>query len=198
MSLPATDNFDRDDVNPIGGNWTTIPSEYNHQIVSNVVKGASGGGNECGSYWNADTPNNDQYAQIRVTFNSGDYGAGPAVRISTSVNTFYVLWVNDRYTVILWKRLNGNWTNLGTYSVPFINSGDLLRLEVSGTTLTPIIAGTTYATKTDSDIASGMVGMMCNYNNGYTSLDDWEGGNLGAAGGLSIPVAMADYRQRRI
>lgn len=177
-ALPATDNFNRADVNPIGGNWTTITGQTAQQIVSYAVKGTSG---TSGSYWNADTPNNDQYAQIKVWFTSGDYGAGPVVRCSISADTFYTLIVTDRTTAQIFKVVGGSWTLLGgsSITISYFNNGDLIRLEISGTTLTPIIAGTTYATRTDSAITSGMVGMLNNYNNAYTYLDDWEGGNLG-------------------
>jgi hypothetical protein len=61
MALPASDNFNRSNANPIGGNWTTVPGLENVQIVSNQLTGTV---SPSVAYWNPDTPNNDQYSQV--------------------------------------------------------------------------------------------------------------------------------------
>jgi hypothetical protein len=61
VALPASDNFNRANANPAGGNWTTMPLAVAIQIISNQCA-ASGVG--AAARWNADTFGNDQYSQF--------------------------------------------------------------------------------------------------------------------------------------
>ncbi len=95
----------------------------------------------------------------------------------------------------LQKCVNNTTTKLGSTYSRTLTDGDTIKLEVSGTTLTPYHNGTALATQDDSSLSAGYAGLYIAGAGGSFPMDDWEGGNV-AAGGLSIPVAMANYRQR--
>lgn len=187
MALPATDNFNRIDANPIGGNWTTTPGENAIQITNNR---AFLTGNPSGCYWNADAFNDNQYSKATVTLNVT--GRGVTGRVSAIATTYYLLWINNTTTLEVYKCIAGTFTKLGsTYTGPFAVD-DIIKLSVSGQTLTPNVNGTDLSTQTDSAITSGSPGMRF----GDGTLDNWEGGNIDISG-LSIPVAQHHLKMMR-
>ena len=187
MALPATDNFNRADVNPIGGNWTTIGALSAVQIVSNAAKGTNASGRSA-AYWNADAFANDQYAQTVVPFTGGLYD-GPVVRAATGAETYYNFRPNGASTAILYKAVAGTFTALGS-GWAFV-AGNTLKLSIEGTTLTGYINGVAQdPTQTDSALASGSAGIRF-YGTGGT-LDDFEAGNTEAGGASILPLVAAD------
>ncbi len=139
-------------------------------------------------WWNADTFGNDQYSQAKIGSVVGSYG-GVAVRCASAAATCY-LWVHVGSGVFrLRKLVNNSYTQIGSdYNTGVTPAtGDLYKLSVSGTTLTPSFKGVDYATQTDSDISSGSAGITGYYD---ARIDDWEGGNVGI-GALSITVTEA-------
>lgn len=188
MGVLATDNFNRADVNPIGGNWTTVTSEGAFKIVSNAVQPASLSADST-AYYNAVTWPNDQYAQVKVTVNetTAGNGLGPCVRASASANTFYRVVADHAGSgnIELSKFIAGSYTQIWGRTATFVN-GDTLRLEVQGTTLRVYINGVQVgADATDSSIASGNAGLAYSSNTVSVSGDDWEGGDFAAAAAAS-------------
>ena len=187
MALPATDNFNRANANPIGGNWTTVTGKGNIQIVSNVAIGTISGINA--AYWNADAFSNNQYSQVKLGAVASTW-FGPAVRFSSSAYTGYLAESSNGTSLVLYKVIAGTTTSLASYTVT-VSAGDIIRLEVVGSTLTVKHNGTTRITHTNAEIASGSCGLWVNDSDAAKSLDDWEGGSF------SIPVAMYHYQLMR-
>jgi len=188
MALPATDNFNKADANPIGGNWTTVPGEAALKIVSSQCVQSLSGANRNAAYWNADSFNNDQYSKIKIVSLGTLNTVGPLVRVSPSAETFYRV-VTSTTTITISKCIVGSFTNIGTTISYTFATGDTLKLAVVGTTLEVFVNDVSVGTRTDSDIASGSAGI---YSRGDGVVDDWEGGNV-AAGGSAIPVFMHHY-----
>jgi hypothetical protein len=182
MALPATDSFTGTDANPIGGNWTTVTGRLALQRVSNQVAGQDD--NDSVAYWNADTFADNQYSQVVFKSSSFILVSGVIVRASSSANTFYLFYQQTSTTMRIYRIVNGSATQLGSdYAINYAQN-NVVRLEVSGTVLTPYVNGTPYTTQTDDQIASGSAGLWIKGAINYS--DDWEGGNVAAGGGTSI------------
>lgn len=175
--VAVTDNFNRSSANPIGGNWSVPTGGAALQIVSDTyVTGTVDETVTNCSYWNADTFADNQYSQALLI--DGD-NAGVAVRMASGSLTGYV-WIHatgDDFK--LFKVVAGTWTQLGsTYSLLWSHN-DTLRLEISGTTLTPYLNGDPQTTQTDSDIASGSPGIVARLDfPTLAQFDNWAGGDL--------------------
>lgn len=171
---PATatsysDDFNRSNADPIGGNWSTSTGSIAMKIVSNE---AASSGISSLSYWSANTFPDNQFAQVKIsTLEDG----GPAVRVSASAKTYYALEVWSAGARIR-KVVNGTETNLGANFAITPSAGDVFRIEASGTTLTAYRNGSSLGSRTDSDIASGYAG-ICSYGSA-NRFDDWSGGAL--------------------
>jgi len=174
MALPATDDFNRANANPAGGNWSACTSGGNVKILSNRLSGA--GSSDFVAYWNADTPNNDQYAKCLVPL-SASYDGGPGVRVNYN-NIHNGYFYNVGFGSIS-KITNGSWSvvlwgTTGTYSATSV-----YKLQAVGNALTTFQDSTQTGTSTDSSFPSGNLGI-----GGYATdiiIDDWEGGNVGGA-----------------
>lgn len=191
MALPATDTFTRADAGTLGANWTDNPSLSGLSIVSNEAKATAGGGFN-NSYWTADTFSNDQYSL--ATF---PVIADAAVTVRNNGDNFYMWYhAGGSSNRFFYKRVSGSFTSLGDRGTGGAN-GDTLKLTVSGTTLTGYVNGSALGSPTtDASLTSGSAGLV-GYQPSGTRIDNWEGGDLGGGGGgLAIPVAMAQYRQR--
>ena len=170
MALPATDNFNRANQNPIAGNWSVVTGWANAQLLSNAVQNLGGAG--AAIYWNGDIFDNNQYSQIKVT---GDFRGGAIVRVNG--NVFY-LWYYAGANVMRYYRVTGveAYTQLGSDISVTVNTNSILKLEISGSTLTGYVDGVAQVTKTDTNIVAGSAGI--HFNGTAQIWDDWEGGNL--------------------
>ena len=187
MALPYQDTFtaaSNSTLQSYSANWTISAGAFSVDATNDAVYPNSAGA-ECGAFVNSETPSADQYAQV-VLSNIVDANAsvGPAVRCAAGGN-YYGLYYSRSGggMVFLFKMVGGTWTGIAeSIGVGAWANGDVLRLEVSGTTLTPKRNGTLIAalgTKTDSSLSSGKVG-ICGYDALSTCrLDNFEGGNLG-------------------
>jgi hypothetical protein len=192
MALPATDTFTTgtdQSLTAYSANWTANSGAFAVTASTDTVR-ADGGGGEDMAHWNADTFDANQYAQVSITSVDSSY-IGVAVRCHASAATGYGLYagVTESY---LYKIVSGTWTQIGSAGGAWSNS-DVLRLEVSGTTLTPKRNGSTYSTigaQTDSSISSGYAGLSGYEVSGGTG-DNWEGGNLSSSGNPSVSDSTA-------
>jgi hypothetical protein len=90
----------------------------------------------------------------------------------------------------LYRLDNGVFTFLQTVSAT--TNGDTLRLEIEGDTLRAYINGVqTGIDQVDATYASGSAGILCFDTTG--SVDDWEGGNIGAAPAAATPISAQIY-----
>ena len=201
MALPATDAFtgsDGDTLTTYSSNWTQNRGTMN--INTNACYGSSGS-HDC-YHWNADTFNNDQYSEIVLTALSGSADwMGVTCRADTGsgVQSFYLWDTRDTGDSYLVKYVTGSPTTIANASDGIRSVSDVLRLEVTGTTLDPLLNGSTAAmtSQTDSALSSGYAGVG-GYG-GSTGMrgDDWEGGDLGGAAGAGLVVNSLHRNQFR-
>lgn len=187
MTVIASDNFNRADNTSLGSNWTTLSSASAPRIASNAVEPLGTGFADSVSRWSADSFPNDQYSQVSITTLNTDTNkaGGPCARASSSALTHYVTFgrgpLGASATLALRKVIAGSSTQFSA-TTKTINSGAVLRLEVSGTNLTAYINSVSQATATDSAISSGSAGLYLFADTGVITdavIDNWEGGDLG-------------------
>lgn len=116
---------------------------------------------------------NDQFAKSYITNGSA---LGPAVRMTAGGN-FYVLFPSGGDLVIA-KVVAGTETDLASVAyTPII--GDLLTLEIQGTTLTGKVNGKVFLSVMDSMFATGTPGIAANNGTPSTNASTgWFGGSL--------------------
>lgn len=190
MTLPATDAFtaaNGTSLTTYSANWTINNGSF--VINTNGLIGATSVDDSL-AHWNADVFSNDQYSQLTIAaIVSGGY-PGPAVRVPASGKTAYFIQSDSADGLYMYKMVAGVETQLGGTGAVVV-ANDVLRLEVSGTTLTPKKNGTLIATpgtQTDSTLTSGSAGIDIYDNLTGARVDDWSGGNLGsAAASLTVP-----------
>ncbi len=177
-ALPATDNFNR--AGPgLGANWTDNTGTF--QIVSSVDVASNTASLYVFNHWNADTFANDQYSFGTVTATSGGNNIGVSARAATGATATGYIYNCDNGTHYLIKFVSGTDTTLGT-AANACTVNDVLRIEANGTSIVGKRNGLNHVGPiTDSAITSGFAGLS-GWGAGTTPrIDNWEGGNLGAA-----------------
>lgn len=193
MALPATDPF-------TGSNGTLLPSYSANwasnggdlQIQSNAYA-PNTSTTEIGARWTADAFNNDQYSQSTLVAKEGtaDYTIGVGVRhAAAATKTYYGYYADGDATSYIFKEVAGTWTQLGA-TLGGVSVGVVMRLEVSGTTLTAKLDGVTQTTRSDSSISSGVAGLTGYNTTAAQRADNWEGGNVSAGGGSTLVARRA-------
>ncbi len=95
-------------------------------------------------------------------------------------------WNSGYPDLMLFKRVNGTWTQLGsTYSSGALAAGTVLTLSAAGSTLTFAENGVTVITATDTSFTGGAPGIMAN---GTASAANWSGGNVNGTAPTSTPT----------
>jgi hypothetical protein len=87
------------------------------------------------------------------------------------------------YDMELYKRINGTYTLLGSsasFGATQEPAGTVFRLEGQGTRISWMKNGVAQVSVTDSSLAPGGAPMIAIFH-GPAGIDNWEGGNLGAA-----------------
>jgi len=181
-ALPATDNFNRADENPLAGNWTTAPGAFaGLKIVSNAVDAVTGG-EDCAAYWNADAFSTDHYTQL-TSGSTASSTKGPAVRVRTATQLDMYLWsLNISGTNSIQKIVNDAFTLLLTTNITFIST-DVMKLAVSGSTLTVYKNDVSQGTVTNTALTTGVSGMFADSGGAGRQLDNWQADDVAAPGG---------------
>ena len=182
----ASDDFNRAN-GALGSNWTTWNLNFGaHQpfISSNKVFGYADAPDN-GGYWNANAAPADQFSQAVVAGAiSINTWLGVVVRSdATGANLYNMIYFNNGggYELRLYRKSGGStYTQIGsTFSLPgALTAGDVIRIEVQGTTVTGLVNGVSKLSTTDSNISSGQPGIA--FFAGSDALDNWQGGALGA------------------
>ncbi|HLJ85999.1 MAG TPA: RHS repeat-associated core domain-containing protein [Candidatus Angelobacter sp.] len=170
----------------LSSNWVVEDGQFG--ISASKLAPVAGGFDGRGlAYWGGSF-SNDQFAQVTLASVSSSSSMGPAVRVSPSGLNYYAFGAagsgaSGNYW--LWKTVNGARTTLATGPTAH-NVNDVLRLEVTGTTLTAKINGTVVATVTDSTFQSGNPGIQSNpgVNPGsapWETISNWTGGTFSPA-----------------
>ena len=190
MALPATDAFSYSNNASLptasGGAWALPPSSVAIGVNSNNFH-ANANGESC-NYWTADTPPDDQYAQVTIAATAGGAAGhcGPAIRINTAAQGYYGVYSGDT-TTEMFKMVAGVWTQFGS-SQAVCAVSDVLRIEAIGSTIRYLRNGSEVLSFTDSARAGGMFG-VCGYASGAQTTnrgDDFEGGEV-------LPTPNPDY-----
>lgn len=197
MTVLATDNFPSDGQLDNGTTWDS-PSDSAWTVASNVVRMIPAAitsdffADYIGATWPA-----DQYAQVTLVSpdaagGQGE-GYGPACRITSAGGGSYYRLVGNGSGWELGKFVSGSHTTIATSSSPTFANGDVLRLEVQGTTLRGIKnGGAAFTTQTDTSLATGDAGMA--YSSTETStpgVSTFEGGDFVGGGSISLTVENA-------
>lgn len=140
--VDPTDNFNRANETPIAGNWTTGFSGWaSARLLSNTFAGPAADADSA-AYYNAFTPQADQFCEVEVgAGNGGDGDGGPCVRMDTASMSCYMLITR-----------NGNWQLYlvnPTFTVvqAFTESGadpaigDKVLLSIAGSSLRSYVRG---------------------------------------------------------
>lgn len=186
MALPASDTFTRADAATLGANWDGITNQQ-LGIASNVARWQAGSSsNDEYSLWSADVFNADHYSECKASTLAGAYGHGPAVRMvfitSHTVCQCYWALIDSVSTVTIYYMNGGAFNAVGAqFTGLTVANGDTWRLSIAGTTLTLSQNGASLGTRTDATLSAGSAGLGIYADRG--TLDDWAGGNVGAAGG---------------
>ena len=184
MALPANEPFTGSDATAVASlaNWTNV-DDPGYEIVSNQAKPNSG--TYSADRWSADIFNDDQYAEASVTALAANAYCGVAVRCASDAATYYAWSSNSNDGAYFEKVIaDSTWALAAKSTVWDVN--DVCRLEASGTTITPLINGAEKdppGAVTDGSISSGWAGIG-GYGDDASYIDNWEGGNLAAGGGV--------------
>jgi hypothetical protein len=194
MPQLASDNFQRANENPLSnsGKWTTSFNEIAMQVASDLCEGGAPSANSA-SVWTGISWPNDQYSEITIGGIGASANIAPLVRGSASVQSYYFAAVIGLGStdIVLEKFVAGTPT-LIAFTPATVNSGDVIRLEVQGTSLTVKQNGVVVlGPVTDSDVASGSAGIRSTTSVQFATASLWAGGNF-SSGPMTDKVHSAD------
>jgi hypothetical protein len=183
VPIAVTDTFGRADQNPIAGNWTNVAPVAN---ITGAVQLLSGKATETATtffsmaFWNADIFPSDQYSEMSFSAFGSAGVDGPAVRITGAGNGYMGLYSASASTLYIDKIAAGNAAGLGSLGGVTLSPGDVLRLEVVGSTLTLKVNGVTKLSASDSTFLYGSAGMFLYGTSGFASgmCEFWGGGDF--------------------
>jgi len=176
----ASDTFARADGSP-GVNWTQVGGSV-YAINTNRIECTTGNGPMA---YTAIAWPNDQFSEAAIQNITSNQEFSVGVRLSSTVDTGYYLyqfgtqWRMRRSLAGVHADI---WTGNGTYVV-----GDIIRIEVQGTTVTFKRNGAVIASVTDPNIASGSAGFYCPAGAGLAAgtgnmYNNWRGGDMSSPG----------------
>jgi hypothetical protein len=177
--MAVADDFNRAD-GALTSPWVQMVGGQNIAIVSGQVHCDVSGSYALARYNAAFAT--DQYSEVLVAgVGTGTRGAGVACRINPAADRQAYL-AYDFFGTIRVARINGSGgpaeNLLDTKNVTLVN-GDVLRIEVEGSTIRTLVNGVPISSVTDATYAAGQAGLFAITDS--QRLDDWEGGDLAAA-----------------
>lgn len=187
----ATDNFNR--AGPaIGSNWAVLTTAT--LLINASIQATGEFSNASAGRWvGAGSFTDDQYSSVTLVNAASGFGAtywgGVIVRASADTGAgrdyymAYKVHSGGSNATVLAKCINGTETVIhSAVPSPDFANGDVLSLEVEGTTLRVCRNGTPLGgswTATDTDLSSGLPGIIVS---DPVFIDDWEGGNITVGG----------------
>lgn len=178
-ALPVTDTFTGVTGTPLptyNASWVQPTGSF---IIDSNAARPQVSANYSLDVWTGDSFNANQYAEATLGGLQTLTYVGPAVRMNSGTGSCYIL-IADGTDILLQKLTAGAFTsNLATVSSA-TTSGDVLRLEITGSNLTAKKNGSTVLTATDSGFATGAAG-IAGYNLGNSFINTWTAGNLSSA-----------------
>lgn len=168
LAATGSDNFNRTNVNPIGGNWTQLftgAAFTTAQIVGSLMESSIAGSNS-DSYWNASNWQPNQWVSIKINaLSDSSCYAGILLRATPgpfSSATTYRIYVRGplggtaAYSIS--KYVNGAFTAVVAETTRTFSAGDVFTAAVVGTQLSLYQNGNLFATVSDSSVISGQAG----------------------------------------
>jgi hypothetical protein len=185
MPLPVTETFNggssQQALSSFNTNWSHLSGGGSAWIVNDIGHADQGrpfATDYCIAVWNADAFAANQYAQFTIAaIGSGHLGAFVRGAIGADGYACRADGYITRYDNA--GSLTGE--TILVSGLTTATTGDVLRGEAEGTTLRVLIDGVSAGSTTDATYASGPAGIW-GYNGGDNYIDNWEGGNLAAAG----------------
>lgn len=176
----VTDNFNRTNESPLsgGGNWTNRGS--NLKVVSNGV-GVASANTDSYAFYSGHTWSANQSSEATIVASNANVYNAVGVRMAASGAFGYILVENNGTLQLYYVNSSESWASVHNYgSISGLGAGDVIKLSVSGTSLTAYINGTQEGTSyTDTNIASGSPGLQAYINDvNNPFLDDWTGAEL--------------------
>jgi hypothetical protein len=185
FAAAQTDDFNRANESPLASPWIApdgVSTSKFDLLINHVV--GNGGATIQLMYYNFAFAG-DHYSQ--ATLGGSDLTAvatyaGVAVRIQASGQSAYVYGIIAGAGSYKIQKINsGTFTALQTCSgTPTV--GDVLKLSVSGTSLTGTVNGGSTCSATDSDHSGGKAGLFGYNGSSAFTLDDWSGDDVGGGG----------------
>jgi hypothetical protein len=177
--VTASDPFtySNGDLHTENANWVYTAGSF--QVSSDKVFSSSA--TISGAYLSGQVWPNDQYSEVTAVVGgtAATQNTGPAVRVSSSANTYYCIQYANNLLAIS-KQVAGTFTQLVSGGT-FPTTGQTVRLQVMGTTLTAFVNGVSQLTHTDASIASGTPGIFGVANATTNGFSSWD------ASGLAFP-----------
>lgn len=160
--------------NPLsnGGNFSILTSSFGLNVPSSGVCQVNGLNHNCVEYWSGNIPQisggwpADHYAEAIFLATTTSSWTGPAVRCSSTANTYYHVEVSNSslggstFAIDTYRTIAGSQASINVLGSQTVNVGDIIRLSVTGTTLTVSKNGSTLSTFTDAGIPSGSPGIF--------------------------------------
>lgn len=155
--------------------------------ADNVEVDAAGtGAGSPGADYHTGTYTNNQYSQVLVDAgSSGDTYGGVAVQIIAADDDWYHLVGNELDTSgpYLEEVNAGSATTIAGYAIDGWDVGDEIRLEISSATLSAYLNEVLLGTSGSRTYTGGKPGLAGFPSGAFPRYDDWEGGDVTAAGG---------------
>lgn len=183
--MTLRDSFTRAD-GALGSNWTSCGGNAGYTVIGNAAAPSSAQVEEA-VFWNPISFANDQFAEATITTVASNAFIGVAVRCSTGSGGSYYGFYADNSTRYLVRVVNGAYTSLATLGTGFANN-DVVRLEVTGSTLSAYINGVLWTSTTDTNLTSGSPGLTSWANNTSARLDDFTAADLSTTINFSATV----------
>lgn len=170
----------------LSGSWTQQRTSGTINRTGGGLGRGSIGSKDLFAFWSANTFNNDQYSQVRITggLSSGAQYVQIIVRASGTGDGVYrnYLFYTDGmagagHTEVA-KNINGSQTTIRSFPTTFA-AGDVMKISAVGTTITCYKNDVALGSITDSSLPGGSAGVGV-YGSTVT-VDDWEGGSLSTA-----------------
>lgn len=196
LAVPAyavTDSFTGSAGTALGtysANWTVKVNAGDVVIAVGGVGASLTTNTSAVAFYNATSAANDQFAQGTLNFQgypTSNEAVGVCVRVNSSGSgycaTFYIA-NNQAYIV---NMVAGVFTGVVIADGTSWTPGDVMRLEVVGTTLTLKRNGTTTASQADSTYTAGQYGIgFWGGPESNVNLSNWSAGDIGGGGGPTI------------
>ena len=176
-----TDDYNRSNESPIGGNWAAWDFGYGRlELYGNQVRSTDTNPYNVWARRTSEPYSASHYSQMKLTSTPSREVGGPAVRVQVNGSEIngYIFTVMNSTTAAIWVRYgaSGTWQQVGSNFTGTFASGDVYKLAINGNVLTAYRNGVSLGTRTDSNnrVPSGGGAGMSITNPG--TWDDWQGG----------------------